>query len=625
MNELLLFHFLRPYYLLAILPLIMLSYWLWRSSLHKTGLEYCINPQLLSYLTLGKQQKTALYPFIGLALLWIISTLALAGPTWEKRPQALFQSESALIIALDLSPSMNAEDLKPSRIVRAHLKIQDLLNERKDGLTALIVYAGEAYVVVPLTDDNRTITNLLPTLKPGILPIPGSNVEMAIGVAKNLMLSSNLSKASLLLITDDINPAATGTIKKQLPSAIDLTILGVGSDAGAPIPNEGDFIKDKQGNIVIAKRNSDVLQQLAQAINGYYLPLQVDNSDIDFIVEHLQQGFLDETKADKHQRSSDIWFEFGPSLLVILLPFLALCFRRGWLLGLLFTNSIGITFLTPQIAEASVWESLWKNSDQQGLSQWQANNYDEAAKQFHDPRWQGSALYKKGDYQAALKAFEQDTSAIGDYNRGNTLAQLQQYDAAIAAYDQALKKQPGLEQAKINKERVEALKKQQEDQHQNNGQDQQSPNGENEKSNQESSGADQKNSNSSDQQQNHSQSDSQKENQNSKPNGKRQPTQNNQQQVQENDSKDKKQSASDQSTNGEENTAEKAEATQESSAIASKLSAEEQQALQQWLRKVPDDPSGLLRRKFEYEFQKRRQEYQQGDWQLPENDAHKRY
>ncbi len=385
----------------------------------------------------------------------VIAVAALAGPTWEKLPQAVFESESAVVILLDLSPSMMARDIKPSRIIRAHLKIQDLLRQRKDGLTALIVYAGEAYTVTPFTDDSRTISNLLATLIPGILPLPGSNPEMAVELATDLIQSSRVTKASILLLTDDIAEAAVDTIINTLSGDTDLSIIGIGTDAGATIPYDGAFLKDEQQQNIIAKRNSDVMQNLTKQTNGYYLPIQADNSDVEFYLSHLEQRFNnDNLKANS--TTGDRWFESGQFIILLLIPFILFAFRRGVLLSIL---CVGFTsfIIQPSSLYAAEYQSIWKNENERGLDAWKQQNYKSAIGLFNDLQWRGSTYYKKGEYDKALELFEQDDTATGHYNRGNAHAHLNQYEDAIVAYKQALKKDSTLSQAKKNKDIVEKL------------------------------------------------------------------------------------------------------------------------------------------------------------------------
>ena len=603
------FHFLRPWWLLALVPVALLCYQFWRHYHSDSGLEAHIDAHLLQHLTMGKQQRPSPLLAIILALLGLIICLALAGPTGKQRPQPLYESESAVIILLDLSPSMRADDSKPSRIAQAHLKIQDVLRQRKDGLSALIVYAGEAHIVAPMTDDSHTISHLLPTLQPGILPIPGSNIEMAIGLAKQLMADANLPKASLLLLTDGIDKKALSSIQKQLTPAMDLTIIGVGTDAGAPIPYQGDFIKDDSGKTVIAKRNGATLKKLATQVKGYYLPIQSDTRDTDFFLRHLEQRFNTSGQQQPSERSSDSWYELGPTLILLILPLAALLFRRGWLLNLAIVG-IATTAFTPLPTQAS----LWKNGNQQGAEAFQQQEYKGAAKAFTHPQWKGSALYKSGNYQEALDYFQQDASAIGHYNQGNALTQLQRYDEAIAAYNKALEKQPDLQSAQKNKALAEELQKQQPKQPSQQQEQQESGKDPQNKAQQGQQGDKGQSANSD-------QTDSQNQDGDSEPQEQQKEAQVAPQEPAEaTEPNQQAPEAANNSAPHQEN------GEQEPAALSSQsLSPEQQQALQQWLRKVPDDPSGLLKRKFQHEFQKRQQLYQQGEWELPKNNAHQRY
>ncbi len=617
------FHFLRPFWFFAFIPFAWLIYLLWKKSSQNTGLETHISQKLLEHLKFKESVSVSRYPLIGLSIAWLLCIFILAGPTWQKLPQPTFESQSAVIILLDLSPSMRAEDIKPSRIVRAHLKIQDLLRERKDGLTALIAYAGEAHVVTPFTDDTATISNLLSTLVPGILPLPGSNPEMAIEIAQSLVKSSKLNKASILLLTDDMPASSIDRISKELSSNNDLTIIGVGTDEGAPIPYRGDFLKDEQRNNVISKRSSSVLKNLAEQTNGYYLPIQADSSDIDFYTQYLERRF----NADNQQESitGDAWFEFGQLLILLLIPFVLFAFRRGVLLSVFLMVYLGSFFHAPNVY-AEEYRSIWKNDNELGFDAWKAQDYNSASKLFNNPQWQGSAYYKNGEYDKALEIFKQDDSAIGDYNQGNAFVNLNQFENAIKAYNSALRKDSSLAQAKKNKELVEKLleeqKKQQEQQQEQDKKNQQDNNQSQDNQQKQDSeqgkqdNNSQENANDSNQPNNSSQNDT----------GDSEPNSVDEDKEDENTPSNSENSAEETTTD---NLEKQEEAGEDPAELAKsnfdQLSAEERQALEQLLRKVPDDPSGLLRRKFEYEFQKRKKLYQQDEWKLPTNEAHKRY
>ncbi|MFT6202024.1 MAG: Ca-activated chloride channel family protein [Candidatus Endobugula sp.] len=631
MDELNTFHFIRPLWLLLIPVLLLLTYWLSKQGQQRTGFEHCIDASLLKYITTGNeltantQRRTVTPMYILLTGAWMMTCIILAGPTWQQLPQPLQKSKQAMVIILDLSPSMRAEDNKPSRIVRARLKIKDLLSQRKDGLTALIVYAGESHIVTPLTDDTKTIDNLLSTLNPGLLPIPGSNIEMAIESAAQLVKDAAISDASYVLLTDGIDPRAVSAIKKTLnaQSQHTLFIIGVGTPAGAPIPQttsdgQQGFLRDKSGSIINAPRNDDVLQQVASTTNGHYLPLQANDTDINFILSTIEQGITQSTQQaagnNEQSRTMDQWAEFGPMLLLLCLPFFALMFRRGWLLSVLL---IALPMTMPEPAYALSWDDLLLNKDQQAKQAFDNEDYSASGKLFTENdnhQWQGSAAYKNQDYQAAADAFAKGDTATDDYNRGNALSQLQRFDEAITAYDSALEKDPTLEDAQKNKALVKKIKEQQEKQKkQDKGKE-----GENGDDQQEQKDGEKKEEQGEESQQDSSEKQQGEESQEQEQQKEKPSEEQNKEQNEEQASAQKDAAQEDKESH------ENGEPTDPLSAF-DQLSTEEQQELEQWLQKIPDDPSGLLRRKFKYEFEKRRQLYQSGKWDLPDNNAHERY
>ena len=330
----------------------------------------------------------------------------------------------------------------------------------------------------------------------------------------------------------------------------------------------------------------------------------------------------------------DQWEEFAPLLLLVFLPLFALMFRRGWLLSLIviilpvtlpepvYAQTIDQTKAeTPTAKKSTLWDELWRNKNQQGQQAFNKQDYTTAEKHFNNSenyQWQGSAAYKNKNYQAAVDAFAKGDTATDDYNLGNALGQLQQYDDAIEAYDSALKKDPTLSDAKKNKEIIEQIKAQQQKQEQQQG----------------------------DSDKNEDDKDGQQGDQENAANNESDQSQDQQSQDRKENSSDQEEQSDSNKSEGEKTEAEKSEEEQQAAeeqaaqddkkndgeekqaqqlSAFDKLSTEEKQELEQWIQKIPDDPSGLLRRKFEYEFQKRRQLYQSGDWKLPDNNAHERY
>lgn len=647
------FHFLRPWWLIALAPVVIISLLLWYQKHNARQWQQMVAPELLQYLLDGQTTRIKPWQLIALLIAWIISCLALAGPSWEKRPVAVEKNQQALVLMLDLSPSMMSEDIKPSRLVRARLKIADLLRMRKDGQTALLVYAGDVHVVTPLTDDTETINNIIPALHPNIMPAQGSNTEEAVNRAIKLLKDANITQGDLLLITDGVDADARSNVVEIMSreNQYRLSILGVGGSAPTPIPGgKGGFVRDSNRNIVTTQLDAGDLQNLANQTRGRYRTMANTASDIDYLMD-LPAPQKEETQ--RVDRNFDSWYDRGHWLVLLILPIALYCFRRGVLLCLFIIPLIG---LTPSKSYAFGWDDLWKNKNQQAYEKLQENQATEAAQQFDTPDWKASAQYRAGDYAEAAKNFSQSNTADAHYNRGNALAKGSKLPEAIKAYDEALKLNPELEDAKKNRKLVEDLiKEQKEQQNQNQDQDKQDQ----DKQDQEKDG-DKK----QDQGNNDQQNDQNKDQQQDKNDQQKQQDQNNQQNQdqqqsdnQQNDSQDQKsqqdkqqedqqdqqQPSEDQDKQQEKSEEQKAaEAAQrekeEQEAAEEKmqqmragepkddnLTDEERQAMEQWLRRVPDDPGGLLRNKFNYEHYKRNQDIMNGDWEPPKNGAENRW
>ncbi len=457
------FHFLRPAWLLAI-PLLLVLVWLWR---HRRGgnrqwAAVC-DPQLLPALLLDAATPSRPRAAGAVLLLaGLLALFALSGPSWERLPQPVFRNVSALVVLLDLSASMNARDIRPSRLIRARYKLEDLLRKRREGQTALVVYAAEAFDITPLTDDNATIAAQLPALGTDLMPAQGSRADRALAHARRLLKQSGLDHGDVLLITDGIPDYVMPAVRAQLDQGgLRLSILGVGTTNGAPIAGpRGDFLKDARGNIILPRLDSGPLRELAADHGGIYQPLSVDDHEVDRIIAWAgQRGRM----ADQNRRRDrDIrqWRDFGPWLLLPLLPLAALAFRRGILLLVL----IALLPL-PRPAQALDWDSLWRRPDQQAWQALQRGQAERAARLFQDPGWQAAARYLARDYDGVLQALRQPHDARDWYNRGNALARLGRYREALQAYDQALALESDDADAAYNRRLVsQALKKRQQDQ-----------------------------------------------------------------------------------------------------------------------------------------------------------------
>ena len=566
------FHFLRPAWLLAAIPAILLVGVMWRVNSNVTAWDKAIDKNLLPFLLDRSKNAAQRTPLLMLLFAWILSAISMAGPVWEELPQPVQKREDALVIVLDLSLSMFAPDHNPSRLDLAKRKLRDILALREEGQTALVVYAGDAHTVTPLTDDVVTIDALVPSLSPNIMPLFGSDPIPAIDMAISLLDDIESSDGRILLITDGIS----GFDQEQLitdqiqDTGYELLVMGVGTEEGAPIrTSDGSFLTDQNGAMVVPTLNRNVLQSLVNRVNGRYHDIQLSDADLAYLL--TENTLLDNEELTEVEEEFDVWNEAGPYLLLLVLPLCALSFRKGWLFTTFLAFVINL-HLPSKNALAFEWIDLWKTKDQQAAEAFADENHELAASLFEQTGWRGAANYRAKNYESAIASFSTTDTADGHYNRGNALALAGNLPEAIAAYDVAISRDPEHADAIYNKEIVERLLEEQESEQ---GENQEGENQEN-------------------QSEQNSQSESQEQNQNSENQDQESQEGNEEQQQneQQNEAPEEQESSE---SNSEQNTPSE----------SSNEEFEDQQALEQWLRRIEDDPGELLRRKFRYQYRQR--------------------
>jgi len=648
------FHFVRPYWLLALFALLLVLWLLRKHRFYQSPWQQFLPSHLSQVLVEGtsnagtsnktiSKQAFLLKPFI----IGLLSIVALAGPAWKKLPQPVYQTERGSVLIMDMSYSMYSTDIKPNRLTRARFKAIDLLNKINEGDIGLIAYAGDAFVISPLTQDIKNIELLLPSLTPEIMPELGSNPLAALSLAHEMLLNAGHLSGDIYWFTDDVdNDEVTDIYDWSNKFGHQLNILGVGTESGAPITlPSGELLKDNRGAIVVPRLPSQKLKSLASRSHGNYQTIKNDDGDIDRLI--LKDNMPERNKNEQQsQQAGDQWQEQGAWLLLLVLPLLLSYFRRGSAILMLPFSCIPILLLlsfslispasfaaepvetieqeskqampskTSTLANSSkeIWQNLWQTKDQQAQKQYNQENYQGAAEQFENSQWQGSSHYKAGNYQEALDAFkkgEQANNANSLYNQGNALAQLQQYEQAIESYESALSKNPDLQDAKDNIEKIKQLQKEQEQQQSDKSDSEQSQDQENQKDQQQDS---QPQDNESQEQQNQQQSDDpqqQQENSESKDsqeNGKEQEEKSEDSANKEQEDKETEQKQQEQNTEQTENEKEPGEQKTAAQIAAEQQAKETEQKHQQLLNKVTDDPYLLLRNKMQLEYQKRKQE-----------------
>ncbi len=634
------FHFIRPLWLIALVSLLFIPYFL-RSITRFNSPWQQILPAHLSKRLLDIPQSSTNISSWRPLLIALLSILALAGPSWVKIPQPVFQVERGSVLIMDMSYSMYATDLLPNRLTRARFKASDLLETINEGDVDLIAYAGDAFTISPLTADVNNITLLLPSLSPDIMPELGSYPLAALELADKMLKDAGHLEGDIYWFTDGIENSDIQELTTFFRNNNHtINILGIGSLEGAPIKlTNGELLKDNSGTVIIPKLTQDFLEGVASRAGGTYQTIANNNSDINALIKQPSQ--LQANKRENQNNNlafGDQWQEAGPYLLLLLIPLVLSYFRRGQILSWL---PLGLLLFSSDPVSATTWQDLWKTKDQQGQEKFNQEEYLQAAQQFDNKQWQGSAYYKAKDYENALAAFKsadpQGKNADNLYNQGNSLAQLQRIDDAIAAYKKALEIDPEHIDAKENLKQLEALKKQQEQQEQENkdqnkdqnkeeNKDRQNQNQNQNQGEQEQNNPSDKNRENQQGEQSEQSEDNQKKNQEKNQADKKQEENQqdqNQQDSQQKPSESKENDAQQQNTEQEQANAQQAQGEQtddntaaenkaeKANALSSqqaKLDQEQEEKLKQILNKVTDDPYLLIRNKMQLEYQKRQQE-----------------
>ena len=583
-----------------------------------------LSQNLVHYAMQNKMQYYFLYPLV------ILTLIALAGPSWQKVSSPVYNLKKAQVLIMDMSYSMYATDIKPDRLSQAKYKAIDLIKSWDEGEKALVAYAGEAFTLSPLTSDSNAILNHIPNLKPEIMPVMGSNADAALKKAITLLKNAGYTKGHIVFITDDISQAQADKMLARLQGTPwVVSILAVATEQGSPITlSNGQLLSDKKGNIVIATLHKSPLLEITNATHGLYLAFQNNNQDVLQLASFFTQQSAQKNNAtsQRHQRAKDAgyWFIF-----IIAGLFLGL-FRKGFLYLLMFCVVL-------PLSSGNVEASIWKNTQQNAYQAYQNKDYKHATELYKNSFDKGSALYKNKQYKKALNAFTQAVqqspkNAQALYNQANSYAKLGKLDKAIETYQQALTLKKDFTQARNNKKLLENLKKQA--QQKKKEQSKKNKKGsKKQQSNKNNDSSNAKQPNQKQKQKQHKSNTSKKDNKskatqaekNNSINHKAQKNKDNtakQNQTSQKKSSLKKKNASEKNKKMKANTAskriqkhnkktpEKAQKTQKtqksiSANKSNNKTNKEYQALPNWLKNMPDDPSLLLQNKMRLEYQKR--------------------
>ncbi|MFG1280542.1 VWA domain-containing protein [Xanthobacter autotrophicus] len=434
------FHFLRPEWLLALVPAVVLTALLWRwLKQGSNDWSRVVDPHLLVHLAASGGRQTGRWPIALLLVGWAAAILAMAGPTWEKLPQPAGGRLEPVVVALNLTRSMGASDASPTRLAAARYKVADVLSRMRGGEVALVLYADIPFTAAPLTQDARVVGQMLPDLATNMMRGGPARTDLAIEKGVELLKGAGASSGRILILADSTgdDPAkAQAAARAAAAAGFKVNVIGVGAsgaDGAAPLDAAG-------------------LSALAVAGRGTFSRLTADDSDLESTLP-LTSASATAPPVDQDGFTADVWADMGPFVLLISVLLAPLAFRRGWIAVLLLAALPAM--FAPRPAAAGTWDDLWARPDQQGASAFGAGDYATAAQRFENPAWRAAARYKAGDNPGAAEAYARMPGA--DYNRGNALARSDRLEEAVAAYDAALRADPADADAKFNRDLVQGI------------------------------------------------------------------------------------------------------------------------------------------------------------------------
>jgi len=443
------FHFNHPSFLWLgmIIPCIWVFYFFFRKmGVSSHQLEKYIDKHLLPYLLLNKETKTKKNVGIVLwSMAWFLLVLSLAGPRWNYREIELLSDNQSLVLLLDVSESMNAADVKPTRLARAKQKIEDLFHFAQGVKIGLIAFAADPHMISPITDDHQMMISILPSLTTDLVYVQGSRLSPALDMAgKMLEAEPGESKAVVILSDGGFEDTGAMRIAKELANqGISIYTFGIGSP-------EGILLQPKHRSNtattspVWTKLEKERLHEISRIGNGRYLESRY-GSDEKIIIDDLKEKGNERLNTGVKKQ---IWEEHFYVFLLPVLPIFLWWFRQGYVISLF------IIFFSFGRAYGIEYENYFLTKEEQGKKAYEEKDYVAASTAFQDPYRKGIAYYRSGNYEEAEKMFllssRPEVAAQALYNLGNTYVQQNNLTAAVKAYEDVLTSWPDHTKAKEN-------------------------------------------------------------------------------------------------------------------------------------------------------------------------------
>lgn len=445
------FHFLRPDFLWLLAPLVLVLILGLAGIRNQATWKKYIAPHLRPYMIQKGNEWIRGYMQVLAFLILSIAVLGLAGPTWNKieLPEKIL--ETPLIIALDLSQSMMATDLQPNRLERAKFKINDLLQANPKARIALIGYAGTAHTLVPLTRDYKILDAHLKSINTRMLPFPGSDLSSALSLSDSLTGATE-APGTLVLITDDFNEENFRLLQEYTTNGkMKVEVIPIGTLAGAQVPQVGSKrpMRDTKGNPIVSTIDAEQVKRLNSLDKVSINELTLDNSDMERLADLIRK---DLEFIEQEENTEENWQDEGIWFIIPFAFFILLWFRKGWVI-----YSFATIFLLGSCKSEISFSDLWTTPDYRGQKLYEKGEYVAAADLFTIPIRKGLAYYRSGDYYKAIDAFGGDSTAQGQYNLGLAYFKIGEFDLAQSAFENSIAKDPDMKAAAINLAKTQQL------------------------------------------------------------------------------------------------------------------------------------------------------------------------
>ncbi|TNF63250.1 MAG: VWA domain-containing protein [Rhodobacteraceae bacterium] len=402
------FHFLRPLWLGALLPVVWMWWRIRSRAMHRAAAPKGLAPHLTAALTIGATAaRFRLLPIDGIAMALALLATGAAGPTWSRDPDPFAAQSAPLVVVLKVSPSMESPDIAPSRLERSKQKIRDLLELRDGARTALVAYAGTAHLVVPMTEDPGVMLPYLEGLEPRIMPEGGNRITDALALAEDLLARED-APGAILVVTDAIDPGQTADLATQHP----VSVLAM--------------VPEDQAGAMVAGPEVTVLTPTPDMADVVRIDRMLDAAHARALMANSAQPW----------RDRGVWLAWPAAFLLLI------WFRRGWTMQWALIAAV-VLLLPASQARADGVIDWFLTPDQQGRIAFERQtDFSRAADLFTDPLWRGYALYRSGRYEEAVTVLERIETAEAAFMQGMAHMKSRGYRDGVRAFETALARDP---------------------------------------------------------------------------------------------------------------------------------------------------------------------------------------